>query len=160
MGGTGSRGGGREREEGIGGGRGKGGGWKGEGGSDQPSASFAAGVASSTQVRGLPRAGSSSIGRSSSIGSSSSIGRSSSMGSSSSPSLALYINKAPLCENGRGLRTHQSCDLYIQEYRFRVYIVPGSQGRGGLIFEPPRERRFKDQTSEGALLRPFFGPGK
>ena len=28
---------------------------------------------------------------------------------------------------------------------------------GGLIFEPPRERRFKDETSEGALLRPFFG---
>ena len=25
--------------------------------------------------------------------------------------LSLYINKAPLCENGRGLRTHQSCDL-------------------------------------------------
>ena len=74
--------------------------------------------------------------------------------------LFLYIKKAHLCENGRGLRTHQSCDLYIQEYRFRVYIVPGSQGRGGLIFEPPRRRRFKDQTSEGALLRPFFAPVK
>ena len=41
--------------------------------------------------------------------------------------LSLYIKKAPLCENGRGLRTHQSCDLgfegwflYIQEYTFRV----------------------------------------
>ena len=64
--------------------------------------------------------------------------------------LSLYINKAPLCENGRGLRTHQSCDL--------GFAGPAGQGRGGLIFEPPRERRFKDQTSEGALLRPFFGP--
>ena len=41
--------------------------------------------------------------------------------------LSLYINMAPLCGNGRGLRTHQSCDLgfegwflYIQEYTFRV----------------------------------------
>ena len=40
-------------------------------------------------------------------------------------------------------------------------MAPGvRQGRGGLIFEPPRMRRFKDQTSEGALLRPFFGPVK
>ena len=64
--------------------------------------------------------------------------------------LSLYIKMAPLCENGRGLRTHQSCDL--------GFAGPAGQGRGGLIFEPPRERRFKDQTSEGALLRPFFGP--
>ena len=66
--------------------------------------------------------------------------------------LSLYINMAPLCGNGRGLRTHQRCDLGFEG--------PAGQGRGGLIFEPPRERRFKDQTSEGALLRPFFGPVK
>ena len=41
--------------------------------------------------------------------------------------LCLYMNEAPLCGNGRGLRTHQSCDLgfegwslYTQEYKFRV----------------------------------------
>ena len=38
--------------------------------------------------------------------------------------LSLYIKKAPLCGNGRGLRTHQSCDL--------GFAGPGRGGRQGL----------------------------
>ena len=38
--------------------------------------------------------------------------------------LSLYINKAPLCGNGRRLRTHQSCDL--------GFAGPGRGGRQGL----------------------------
>jgi hypothetical protein len=37
--------------------------------------------------------------------------------------LSLYINKAPLCGNGRRLRTHQSCDL--------GFAGPGREGETG-----------------------------
>ena len=68
--------------------------------------------------------------------------------------LSLYINMAPLCGNGRGLRTHQRCDL-----GFEGPGRGGRQGLGLLVWTPAGAGVQTSSPKPWAHSCNFEGPG-